>query len=132
MDFLVRDTAERGVICDYIQSLPDGKVYDVSIKLHRTRRSSEANNLYWKWMSVISSETGNDRETCHKFFAKKFLGYDVREFGSEKIAVVRSTASLDSSQFSEYMDQVSAFASSELGIVLPSPDDKLYQMLNHE
>ena len=132
MDFVVRDNAEREAIRDYISRLPDGKTYDVSIKLHRTKRSSEANNLYWAWIGIIAQETGNDREVCHKFFAKKFLGYDVREFGSEKIAVVHSTASLDTKEFSDYMNEVAAFASSELGIVLPTPGDKLYEMINNE
>lgn len=132
MDFIVRDNAEREVICNYLQSLPEGKVYDVTIKLHRTKRSNDANALYWSWIGIISTETGNDRETVHKALARKFLGYDVREFGSEKIAVVHSTASLDTKEFSDYMNEVAAFASSELGIVLPTPGDKLYEMINNE
>lgn len=129
MDFVVHDNAEREVIRDYILRLPEGKTYDVSIKLHRAKRSNEANRLYWEWIGIIASETGNDREVCHKFFAKKFLGYDTREFGNEKIAIVKSTANLDTAQFSEYMNQVEAFASTELGILLPSSDNQLYQML---
>ena len=132
MEFIVHDNAEREVIRDYISRLPEGKTYDVSIKLHRAKRSNDANRLYWSWIGIIASETRNEREVCHKFFAKKFLGYDVREFGNDKIAVVKSTANLDTAQFSEYMNQVSAFASQELGIVLPSPDDQLYSMMNHE
>ena len=132
MDFIVRDTAEREAICDYVQNLPEGKVYDVSIKLHRAKRSTEANNLYWRWVGIISSETGNDRETVHKFFARKFLGYDVKEFGSEKVAIVRSTANLDTGAFADYMTQVYTFALDELGIALPSPNEKLYEMLNNE
>jgi hypothetical protein len=73
MDFVVHDNAEREVIRDYISRLPQGKTYDVSIKLHRTKRSTEANALYWKWIGIIASETGNEREDCHKFLAKKFL-----------------------------------------------------------
>lgn len=132
MDFVVRDNAEREAIRDYISRLPDGKTYDVSIKLHRTKRSSEANNLYWAWIGIIAQETGNDREVCHKFFAKKFLGYDTKEFGDEKIAIVKSTSNLDTAQFAEYMNQVEAFAAVELGIILPHPDDRLYNMINNE
>lgn len=132
MEFVVKDASEREAICKYLQSLPDGKAYKVSITLHKAKRSNDANALYWAWLAIIASETGNDRETCHKFFAKKFLGYDVHEFGNDKIAVVRSTSRLDTKAFSEYMDQVSAFASSELGIVLPSPDDQIYQLINNE
>jgi len=114
-----------------MQCLPEDKAYDVSIKLHRTKRSNDANALYWAWIGIIAKETGNEREVCHKFFAKKFLGYDVKEFGNDKIAVVKSTATLDTESFSNYMTQVSAYAAQELGIVLPSPDDKLYSMLNN-
>jgi len=131
MDFILRNRVEREVFCDYMQCLPEDKAYDVSIKLHRTKRSNDANALYWAWIGIIAKETGNEREVCHKFFAKKFLGYDVKEFGNDKIAVVKSTATLDTESFSNYMTQVSAYAAQELGIVLPSPDDKLYSMLNN-
>ena len=132
MDFILRNRTERDVLCEYLQSLPEDKAYDVSIKLHRAKRSTEANALYWKWIGIIASETGNEREVCHKFFAKKFLGYDTKEFGNERIAIVKSTANLDTAQFSEYMNQVEAFASTELGIVLPSPNDQLYSIMTNE
>ena len=132
MDFLLSNTTQREVFCEYLRCLPEGKSYDVSIKLHRAKRSSDSNRLYWAWIGIIANETGNEKEVCHKFFAKKFLGYDVREFGSDKIAVVKSTSNLDTSQFSDYMNQVSAFAAQELGIVLPSPDDQLYSMMTNE
>lgn len=132
MDFILRNRTEREVLCEYLQCLPEDKAYDVSIKLHRAKRSTEANALYWKWIGIIASETGNEREVCHKFFAKKFLGYDTKEFGNERIAIVKSTANLDTAQFSEYMNQVEAFASTELGIVLPSPNDQLYSIMTNE
>jgi len=129
MDFIVRDNAEREAMKDYISRLPEGKTYEVSIRLYKSKRSDKANNLYWKWVGIIANETGNEKDVVHKFFAKRFLGYDVKEFGNDKIAVVKKTSNLNTEDFSIYMTHVAAFASQELGIVLPSPDDQLYSMM---
>lgn len=132
MDFVVRDSSEREAIADYLRSLPNGKPYDVSIKLHREKRSNPQNAWYWTIVGIVARETQNDKEAIHKFFAKKFIGYDVKEIGGEKVAIVRSTTALNTEEFSTFLSQVESFCAGELGIVLPDPTSKIYEMLNNE
>jgi len=132
MDFLIRSKEDMDAIKDYLDRLPDGKQFEVSVRLHKEKRSNPQNALYHSWLNIICKETKNDHETVHKAFAKMFLGVDVCEFGGQKIAKIKSTTSLNTEQFTEYLNQVEAFAAVELGIILPHPDDRLYNMINNE
>lgn len=129
MDFILRNNVEREVFCEYMQSLPEDKIYDVSIKLHREKRTNPQNAWYWTIVGIVAKETQNDKESIHKFFARKFIGFDVKEFGGEKIGIVRSTASLNTEEFSDFLSNVEAFCASELGIILPDPSSKIYEMI---
>jgi hypothetical protein len=129
MDFLVKDATEREALCGYLRSLPDGKQYDVSVKLHRSKRSNPQNAWYWTIVGIVARETDNDKEVIHKFFARKFVGVDVKEMGGEKIALVRSTSTLNTEEFSEFISKVEAFVANELGIILPDPSSPIYNMI---
>lgn len=132
MDFLVRDATDRQTIVDYLNRLPEGKAFEVSIRLHKEKRSNPQNNLYHSWLNIICKETKNDHETVHKALAKMFLGVEVSEFGGQRIAKVKSTTTLNTEEFTEYLNNIEAFAATELGIILPHPDDRLYNMLTNE
>ena len=119
-------------IKEYLDRLPEGKMFEVSVRLHKEKRSNPQNNLYHSWLNIICKETKNDHETVHKALAKMVLGVDVCEFGGQKIAKIKSTATLDTAEFTEYLNQVEAFAAVELGIILPHPDDRLYNMINND
>lgn len=131
MDFVVRDDTERKALAEYLLGLPD-KVFDVSIKLHREKRSNPQNAWYWVIVGIVAKETDNDKDTIHRFFKKEFIGYDVKMIGDDKIAIVRSTASLNTEEFSEYLSKVEAFCANELGIILPDPSSPIYKMITNE
>jgi len=131
MDFILKNRTDREVLIEYLSCLPD-KAFDVTIKLHREKRSNPQNAWYWTIVGIVAKETQNDKESIHKFFAKKFLGYDVKEIGDEKIAVIKSTASLGTDEFSEFLYEIEAFCANELGIVLPDPNSPIYKLMTNE
>lgn len=131
MDFSVRNADDRKALADYILGLPD-KVFDVSVKLHHEKRSDPQNKLYWVIVGLVAKETGNDKDTVHRFFAKEFIGYDIKAIGEERIAIVRSTSTLNTEEFSEYLSKVMAFTSQELGIIIPDPDSPIYKLMTNE
>ena len=108
MEFSVRTADDRKALADYILSLPN-KAFEVSVKLHREKRTSSQNRWYWEIVGIVARETDNDKDVVHKTLARKFLGYDVHTLGDERIAVVRSTSTLNTEQFSEYLSKVEAF-----------------------
>lgn len=85
-------------------------------------RTIAQNKLYWKWLEILSIETGNDKNTLHKYMKSKFLS----EVGSLKFhdrplefTFIDSTKDLSKKQFTEYLEKVFLFIS-DLGIEIPS------------
>jgi hypothetical protein len=126
--FTITDQRSRLAVIDYLQKLPDnGKRLDVSITLHRQRRTLDANALYWAWLGCIASETGNSKEDIHDAFREMFLGYSEKAVLGVMQRQLTSTTALDTKQFSQYMTEVEAYAATELSICLPRPEDRFYE-----
>lgn len=45
----------------------------------------------------------------------------------ERVERLRSTANLDTKQFSQYLERIQQFASTEMGIILPNPKDQYFE-----
>lgn len=127
MKFRLQSSEDREAIQEYLGRLSVEKGYDVTIVKHKAKRSDDQNALYWVWVTLVAKETGNDSETIHKTLARKFLGFDTYEVLGEKIAKVRSTTKLSTEEFTNYLNQVEAFVTTELDIILPHPEDKFYE-----
>lgn len=124
MLFRIIQPADKRKVIDYVEKLPEGKQYTVKIKLKRKQRSTDQNRLYWMWLKCIMDETGEHKDRLHEFFKQYFLGADEQwAFGKYQVFVPRSTTELDTKQMSDYLERVQQFAATELGIVLPNPED---------
>jgi uncharacterized protein YbcI len=84
-------------------------------------RSLKSNSLYWVYLGIIESETGNEVDDLHKLFKKKFLPWKIKEVYGEKLLKLTSTTELSTDEFSEYMLKIER----ETGI--PIPDPKAYK-----
>ena len=98
------------------------KEWRVEIKENTKKRSNNANNLYWKWLSIIGDDLGYKPQELHESLKYKFLGTEKRTtiFGQE-YEVVKSTTSLNTKEFSDYMERVQALALM-YDLKLPQPD----------
>ena len=113
---------DRDMTIAYIKRLELKKCYTIEVKQKRIRRSLSQNSLYWLFLTCIEVETGNNRNDLHEYFKMMFLPADyINIFGQE--IPVRTTTDKDTKQFKDYLDKIQIFASSELGIALPDPDD---------
>ena len=117
---------DRNMVIAYIQRLDiKTKLYTVDVTEKRAGRSISQNSLYWLWLTCIEHETGNNRDDLHDIFKHKFiLPTEVEMFG-EKI-MKWTTTDKDTSQFKNYLDKIQIFASTELGIKLPDPEDQYW------
>lgn len=127
MKFHYNNADSKAAVKAYIDRCPDGKAYEVSIVLKKDRRTLPQNRLYWLYVACIMDETGNDRDALHDFFRRKFLPVKYGVLGGERTERLTSTTELDTVQFTGYTDRIVAFASSELGIVLPNPEDRYFE-----
>ena len=127
MDFKVVSIKDKEAVKAYVDKLPEGKRFDVSVKVHREKRTVDQNRLLFLWIGCVSLETGYFKDEVHEIFKKKFLGIEVFEIWGERVERLRSTANLDTKQFSDYLDRIQQFASTEMGIILPNPKDQYFE-----
>ncbi|MEQ1411543.1 recombination protein NinB [Acinetobacter indicus] len=132
---------------NYTQAINEGKPLRVMIDQKQDDRSTAQNRLYWMWLGQIERKTGQDKDSLHYEFKKKFLIYiyrrDDQDFAEmcDAIARVRqsepdeyetigkqvirlcSTTKLSVKQMTEYLNYVHDFAVVRLGVHLTVPDD---------
>jgi hypothetical protein len=111
----------------WIDSLNTTKKYIVDVKVKRERRTVNQNSLYWLYMACIQDETGEHKDNLHAYFKTKFLGVDERQCFGHRFFLPNTTTSLDTKQFTYYIERVKQFASAELGISLPDPKDLYWE-----
>ena len=129
-----------------LEGLDLSRPWDFEIKPYRRNRSKEQNALYWEWVGIIAEFVGETKDEMHEelkekhlvplliqhnedFQRKVELTKELRRRGQNDIAdrfkanaiFEASTTSLNTKQFSEYMNQVEALANG-LGITLPQPE----------
>ena len=102
-------------------TLSEGWYFELS-KRKKVRTVSQ-NRLERLWLACIADETGNDSNELHDYFKRKFLQpKEVIMFGEKEF--IYSTKDLNTVQFKYFLDKIQIFASTELNITLPIPEDK--------
>ena len=137
---------------NYTQAINEGKPLVVTIKPETKDRTKDQNRLYWLQLHFVEKQTGQDADSLHEIvkgkFVTKILMRD-REGFAEMVEAIRhlkaigskeyesiaagvykliSTTILDTKQFTDYLKLVEAYILSELGIMVPVPDDFKYVM----
>ena len=99
-----------------------------SFKWVSTIRSNPQNNFYWGvCIELLSEHLGFTPEEVHNILKHKFLDGKTLSVatknGIEKIWMQRSTTELTTGEFKNYIEQIQRWASIELGIVIPDPNE---------
>ena len=113
---------DREMVLAQIKRLDLSKTYTVEITEKRVKRTISQNALYWLWLTCIEQETGNSRNDLHELFKSMFI-IPESKFIFDRSVEIRTTTNLDTAKFKQLLDQVQIFASTELAITLPDPDD---------
>ena len=95
----------------------------VTIVITKEKRTLDQNKLYWLWLSCIAKETGNDKDDLHEYFIYKYLNPELVQVFEKMIYKRLSTSTLDTKQFTKYLNKIQVFANTELAIELPNPED---------
>lgn len=94
----------------------DGKEVTASMEKRRKVRSLDQNSYYWKVViGMLAEYCGDFPEAIHDACRMKFLTDH-----SGKLPTIRSTTSLDTKEFSDYLENCIQLAA-ELGVVIPNP-----------
>jgi hypothetical protein len=125
--FTISDQKSRQAVINYVNRLPDnGKCFKVAITVQREKRSLPQNRLYRMWVSLIADETGNNADDLHEAFKMMFLGTKDFTIGETSAKAPISTTSLDTLQFTSFLERLEAWVTSELSILLPHPEDMFW------
>ena len=102
----------------YLRTLT-GKHVDITVRIHRTQRSSKANRYYFGVVVAMLAEyCGYDQQDMHEALAMRFLRVeDCPITGAPRR---KRTPNTNSKEFAEYVDACVRFAA-ELGVVVPEP-----------
>lgn len=100
----------------------------VEVKMHRKKRTNPQNAFYWGVVLAafvnFRHEQGEefDAENAHEFFKLKFLRSTVVNTDTGELlgSTVRSTTTLNTSEFNEYLEKITAWMA-DYGIVVPEP-----------
>ena len=110
---------------DFICSLLRNGIYTLRITRKTTKRSLPQNKLMWMWYKCIEDSTGTPANDIHEYYKSKFLCHFKTILGKE-CCVVGSTTTLNTAQFTEYLNKIQADVATELRIRLPLPEDQGY------
>ena len=111
----------RDYFDNVIKSFNDKKV-TLTIEQYKKTRSDNQNRYYWGVIiELLRNELGYTADEMHDALRLKFL----RVRG--KVDTIKSTAKLSTVEAEEYYSQIRIWASSELNVQIPEPNEVSYQ-----
>ena len=122
--FIIRSVFQTIELERIIKKLPCDGTIEVVIRKHKAKRNLEQNNLYWELLSQIAEQVTAEgkkysKQAWHIYFATNAITSGMAEIESSPfndVLVPISTSGLSKEAFSEYIDRVTAFAVTELGV----------------
>jgi len=108
---------DKELFSKYLCSLR-GEV-EVICRKWRKRRTNRQNSYYWSCVIPLLCEyTGYSDEELHEALKIKFLSKRERD----DLPTVRSTATLSTKEFANYIEKIVLWAGQELGVMIPPPE----------
>lgn len=105
----------------YLQTL-EGEV-SIAVQKRKRHRSNPQNRYMWGVViKLISDHTGFTPTETHEVLKAKFLKTHVK-FNDREYEVIRSTTSLNTLQFELYLAQIREWASLDLSLSIPDPNE---------
>lgn len=121
--FTIHNEESRKQAIDLVAALDITKPWHLTVEPRKRRRSIDQNSLYHKWVSIVAEETGNTHDDVHEWAKSEFLPPSFAMINGVAREYRPSTTKLTTAEMSAYMDKFNAWASSELGLILPHPED---------
>ena len=100
------------------------------IRKDKRNRSTVQNAYYWFLLTMLETDTGNDKDDLHDYFKQRFLiSHSSLSFISD-FQFTKSTTKLTTLEMEDYLEKIRVFASRELGCFLPLPGETIHDYLN--
>ncbi len=97
------------------------------IKPYKKNRSDNQNRYYWGVViRILSEEFGFEADEMHEVLKQKFLVAETLKIGKEDFVITKPTHNQNTTEFEEYLSHIRTWASTEMNIVIPLPNDVEY------
>ena len=110
----------------YLFSTLQNGTYTITVKKVTEKRSIPQNDLMWMWLACIERETGTPKDEVYMYYCMKFLMRTVT-IGQKMERIYMTTSKLNTEQMTTFLNQLQADAETELGIRLPTPQDRFWE-----
>lgn len=111
------DIVNKDKLFEFILGAHD---WDYELKPYKRSRSNEQNRYYRSLLSIVEKETWIPVEETHEKMRMKFLYVPENK---TQLAYCKSTAKLNTSEFSEYIENIKNFMA-QYWILLPDADQR--------
>lgn len=122
---VIRDQQARQRLVEHILDLDPDKVWEITVAPYRKKRSNNQLRLFWAWVDqvvdVVHDYSGQDKDDIAGFLKAKFLT-PKRVTVGEDTRTYYTTRDLTTTEMNDFMTKAHAWAASELGLILPTPD----------
>jgi len=106
-----------------VLSALEGQEVSVSIKPRHKSRSNRQNRYYRGCvLEILSDWNGDIPDDWHEWLKMKFLSTE-KEINGERFIYARSTTTLSTSEFEDYMQKIREWASVKLNLYIPKPNE---------
>jgi len=117
-DGLIKDLDDKA-FNDYLLSL-SGEC-EMIVRKKKKKRSNKENRYYWGIViKMISDYTGFSEDEAHDSMRMLFL-----KDRSGKVETIKSSKDLSTVEFEEYLSKIRMFASKELSLYIPDPNQTI-------
>lgn len=97
------------------------------IKPYKDNRSDNQNRYYWGVViKLLADELGYLPEEMHEVLKQKFLVSRIVKVGNTEYSIPDSSSTLNTTEFEDYLSQIRTWASQELELLIPQPNDIEY------
>ena len=112
-----------------IHDLDYNKKWQIEIKPYRKNRSVAQNKLYHMWLKEISLHTGDTTDGLHEHFKNEYLDTEYIMVMGKSLAKTKTTTTLNTKEFTEYLEKIEHFAWHFLNMTLSHPEELYLQAL---
>ena len=136
MKYICRTQSDLEYIRLNLLSMSLDKPVEITIKEYVKNRSHAQNRLMHDWFNKMSEHyfltTGESYAPLawKELLKEKFLGFDMIELPDGTIkAITKHTSDCNTKELTEFLEKIDHYAVTELGLMLPKPDDLYWEAM---
>jgi hypothetical protein len=111
---------DKPLFLQYLHTL-EGKAVQITVGKEVRKRTNPQNSYYWLILTLIGKDLGYSANDVHELMKTTFLKRPLWVRG-KFIPTTRSSTSLDTADFTTYIEEIRQWAAEELGMVIPDPE----------